>query len=180
MIYVDTRRLPGFPNDRPTVYGTTILLGMTAVRQAKRDGTFGSGLRLNVPHRVVTSIAFRALFFGWEIWTSLRAARSLGQATAPANDRILPPWLMREKRVQFGTPHRTDQKVHHAPGQALSDFHICQLIAHYWGCGGMFSQWSSPESVFRFSKKFREECQTTSPASAITGCLTNTGGIHGR
>jgi anaerobic selenocysteine-containing dehydrogenase len=44
------------------------------------------------------------------------------------------------------------KKVRRAPGQALSDFHICQLIAHYWGCGGMFARWTSPEAVFQMLK----------------------------
>jgi predicted molibdopterin-dependent oxidoreductase YjgC len=46
------------------------------------------------------------------------------------------------------------KKVRRAPGQALSDFHICQLIAHYWGCGGMFARWSSPEAVFQMLKEW--------------------------
>lgn len=45
------------------------------------------------------------------------------------------------------------KKVRRAPGQALSDFHILQLLAHYWGCGEMFRQWSSPEEVFQLLKK---------------------------
>jgi anaerobic selenocysteine-containing dehydrogenase len=44
------------------------------------------------------------------------------------------------------------KKVRRAPGQALSDFHICQLIAHYWGCAGMFARWTSPEAVFQTLK----------------------------
>ena len=44
------------------------------------------------------------------------------------------------------------KKVRRAPGRALSDFHICQLIAHYWGCEGMFARWTSPEAVFQTLK----------------------------
>lgn len=44
------------------------------------------------------------------------------------------------------------KKVARAPGQALSDFNICQLIAHYWGCGDMFQRWTSPEAVFQIMK----------------------------
>jgi anaerobic selenocysteine-containing dehydrogenase len=44
------------------------------------------------------------------------------------------------------------KKVRRAPGNALSDFHIFQLIAHYWGCGGTFARWSSPEAVFQILK----------------------------
>ena len=40
------------------------------------------------------------------------------------------------------------KKVRRAPGQALADFAIFQLVAEAWGCGDMFSRWSSPEAVF--------------------------------
>ncbi len=45
------------------------------------------------------------------------------------------------------------KKVRRAPGLALSDFNICQLIAHYWGCDGMFAHWTSPEAVFHILKE---------------------------
>lgn len=45
------------------------------------------------------------------------------------------------------------KKVSRAPGQALSDFKIFQLIAHYWGCGEMFSEWTSPQAVFQILKR---------------------------
>lgn len=45
------------------------------------------------------------------------------------------------------------KKVRRAPGQALADFHICRLIAHYWGCGEMFARWTSPEAVFQLLKE---------------------------
>ena len=48
------------------------------------------------------------------------------------------------------------KKVRRAPGRALSDFHICQLIAHYWGCGSMFARWTSPEAVFQTLKAVSE------------------------
>src|SRR5258708_29623463 len=46
------------------------------------------------------------------------------------------------------------KRVARAPGQALSDFNICKLIAQYWGCGEMFVRWSSPETVFQSMKEF--------------------------
>jgi assimilatory nitrate reductase catalytic subunit len=49
------------------------------------------------------------------------------------------------------------KKVRRAPGQALSDFHIFQLIAHYWGCGRIFAAWSSPEAVFQILKDVSKE-----------------------
>ena len=44
------------------------------------------------------------------------------------------------------------KKVARAPGQALSDFNIFKLIAHYWGCGEMFRDWTSSERVFQLLK----------------------------
>jgi assimilatory nitrate reductase catalytic subunit len=46
------------------------------------------------------------------------------------------------------------KKVARAPGQALSDFNICRLVAQYWGCGDMFARWTSPEAVFQLLKQF--------------------------
>ena len=40
-----------------------------------------------------------------------------------------------------------------APGQALSDFSIFKLIAQYWGCADLFSEWKSPEDVFQILKQ---------------------------
>ncbi|MDD5199578.1 MAG: molybdopterin oxidoreductase family protein [Terrimicrobiaceae bacterium] len=45
------------------------------------------------------------------------------------------------------------KKIRRAPGQALSDFHICQLIAHYWGCAAQFARWTSPEAAFALLKE---------------------------
>jgi anaerobic selenocysteine-containing dehydrogenase len=45
------------------------------------------------------------------------------------------------------------RKSRRAPGTALADFHIFQLVAEYWGCGGMFREWNSPEKVFQLLKK---------------------------
>ncbi len=47
-------------------------------------------------------------------------------------------------------------KVRRAPGQALADFHIFRLIAHYWGCGEMFREWETPETVFRVLQRCSE------------------------
>jgi assimilatory nitrate reductase catalytic subunit len=44
-------------------------------------------------------------------------------------------------------------KVARAPGEALSDFNIFRLIAHYWGCGSLFAGWDSPEAVFRILQR---------------------------
>ncbi|MBE2203841.1 MAG: molybdopterin oxidoreductase family protein [Chthoniobacterales bacterium] len=44
------------------------------------------------------------------------------------------------------------KKVRIAPGQALADFQIFRLIADAWGCGALFSRWTSPEAVFGLLK----------------------------
>jgi assimilatory nitrate reductase catalytic subunit len=40
------------------------------------------------------------------------------------------------------------RKVATAPGEALADFAIFRLIADAWGCGDLFSSWSSPAAAF--------------------------------
>jgi anaerobic selenocysteine-containing dehydrogenase len=45
------------------------------------------------------------------------------------------------------------KKVSRAPGEALSDFNIFRLVAHYWGCGEMFREWTSAEAVFQILKR---------------------------
>jgi len=70
------------------------------------------------------------------------------------------------------------KKVSKAPGVALSDFNIFRLVAHYWGCGGMFAEWSSPEAAFQILKR----CSARRPCD-ITGIvdykhLDDCGGIQ--
>ncbi len=45
------------------------------------------------------------------------------------------------------------KKVSRAPGQALADFSIFQLVANYWGCGQMFERWTDPEAAFQLLKQ---------------------------
>jgi anaerobic selenocysteine-containing dehydrogenase len=45
------------------------------------------------------------------------------------------------------------KKVSRAPGEALSDFNIFRLVAHYWGCGELFREWTSAEAVFQILKR---------------------------
>ncbi len=45
------------------------------------------------------------------------------------------------------------KQVARAPGQALSDFRIFQLLADAWGCGDLFARWRSPEVVFALLKE---------------------------
>jgi anaerobic selenocysteine-containing dehydrogenase len=45
------------------------------------------------------------------------------------------------------------KRIAHAPGQALADFHIFRLVAHYWGCDALFREWTSPQAVFQILKR---------------------------
>jgi len=76
--------------------------------------------------------------------------------TAQAAHLFLPAAGWGEKDGTFINSERRfglTKKVSKAPGQALSDFNIFKLAAHYWGCGPMFSRWSSPEAVFQILKE---------------------------
>ncbi len=76
--------------------------------------------------------------------------------TANAADLVLPAAGWGEKEGTFINSERRVgliKKVAAAPGQALSDFSIFRLVAHYWGCGEMFSRWTDPEAVFHLLKK---------------------------
>lgn len=71
--------------------------------------------------------------------------------TAKRADLVLPAAGWGEKEGTLINSERRIglvKKVSRAPGQALADFHIFKLIAHYWGCGGMFARWASPEAAF--------------------------------
>ncbi len=75
--------------------------------------------------------------------------------TARMADMVLPAAGWGEKEGTLINSERRFgliKKVARAPGQALSDFNIFKLVAHYWGCGDMFARWSSPEAVFQILK----------------------------
>jgi len=80
--------------------------------------------------------------------------------TAQAAHLVLPAAAWGEKEGTFINSERRFglvKKISRAPGQALSDFSIFQLIAHYWGCGAMFKEWTSPEAVFHILKKLSKD-----------------------
>jgi assimilatory nitrate reductase catalytic subunit len=45
------------------------------------------------------------------------------------------------------------KKIARAPGQALADFHVFRLMSHYWGCDGLFREWTSPQAAFQILKR---------------------------
>lgn len=76
--------------------------------------------------------------------------------TAERADLMLPAAAWGEKDGTFINSERRIgllKKVSRAPGEALSDFSIFRLIAEYWGCGAMFSRWTSPAAVFDLLKQ---------------------------
>jgi len=76
--------------------------------------------------------------------------------TAQRADLFLPAAGWGEKEGTFINSERRlglIKKVAKAPGQALSDFSIFRLVAHYWGCEELFAQWRQPEDVFQSLKE---------------------------
>jgi anaerobic selenocysteine-containing dehydrogenase len=76
--------------------------------------------------------------------------------TALLADLVLPAAGWGEKEGTFINSERRiglTKKVARAPGQALSDFNIFKLAAHYWGCADLFRTWTSPEAVFQILKQ---------------------------
>jgi len=70
------------------------------------------------------------------------------------------------------------KKVRRAPGQALSDFNICKLVAGYWGCGEMFRKWSSPEAAFQLMKEISRSQPCDITGIADYKHLDDEGGIQ--
>ena len=80
---------------------------------------------------------------------------------------------------QLRAADRPDQEGRRAPGQALADFHIFKLIAHYWGCGDMFREWDIARGRLPDPQAALARAgPATSPASATTACSTSRGGIQ--
>ncbi len=101
--------------------------------------------------------------------------------TAKRAHLVLPAAGWGEKEGCFINSERRigySPKVCRAPGQALADFHIFRLIAHYWGCDDLFRGWSSPEAVFRVLQRCTEDqpCDIT----GINGhdMLRKSGGVQ--
>jgi assimilatory nitrate reductase catalytic subunit len=88
--------------------------------------------------------------------------------TAQLADLLLPAAGWGEKEGTFINSERRVgliKKVRRAPGQALADFNIFKLVAHYYGCGSMFARWESPEAVFQILKQL--SCDTPCDLSGI-------------
>jgi assimilatory nitrate reductase catalytic subunit len=76
--------------------------------------------------------------------------------TAQRAHLVLPAAGWGEKEGTFINSERRigmAKKVARAPGEALADFHIFRLVAHYWGCGHLFREWTSPQATFQILKR---------------------------
>jgi assimilatory nitrate reductase catalytic subunit len=101
--------------------------------------------------------------------------------TAAHADIVLPAAGWGEKEGTFINSERrigTIKRVCRAPGQALADFHIFQLLAEEWGCADLFRAWSSPEAVFQILKQLSRgrPCDITGIEDYPT--LDRSGGIQ--
>ncbi|HEY3900441.1 MAG TPA: nitrate reductase [Chthoniobacter sp.] len=102
-------------------------------------------------------------------------------ATARHADLVLPAAGWGEKEGTLINSERRlglVKKVAKAPGQALADFHIFQLIAHYWGCGRMFARWSSPEAVFQLIKEISRDQPCDITGVRDYGMIDELGGVQ--
>ncbi len=79
--------------------------------------------------------------------------------TAQLADLYLPAAAWGEKEGTFINSERRFgllKKVSRAPGRALSDFSIFQLVAHCWGVAEQFAAWTDAESVLKILAKISE------------------------
>jgi predicted molibdopterin-dependent oxidoreductase YjgC len=80
--------------------------------------------------------------------------------SARTADLVLPAAGWGEKTGCFINSERrigTTKAVRKAPGMALSDFRIFRLIAHAWGCGDTFGEWTDPEAAFRILRDLTKD-----------------------
>jgi anaerobic selenocysteine-containing dehydrogenase len=101
--------------------------------------------------------------------------------TAELADLLLPAAGWGEKEGTFINSERRlglIKKVRRAPGQALSDFHIFTLAAHYYGCGELFAEWESPEAVFQILKRLSAGQPCDFSGVADYHALDHSGGVQ--
>jgi assimilatory nitrate reductase catalytic subunit len=101
--------------------------------------------------------------------------------TVQRADLVLPAAGWGEKEGTFINSERRlghVKKVARAPGEALADFHIFQLVAQVWGCEALFHRWKSPEAVFQILKELSrgQPCDITGIADYAM--LDAAGGIQ--
>jgi assimilatory nitrate reductase catalytic subunit len=101
--------------------------------------------------------------------------------TARMADLVLPAAGWGEKDgIMINSERRLGlvKKVSRAPGEALSDFAIFQLIAQAWGCGEMFAAWRTPEDVFQILKQLSRGRPCDFSGLADYAAIDEAGGIQ--
>jgi anaerobic selenocysteine-containing dehydrogenase len=101
--------------------------------------------------------------------------------TAKIADLVLPAAGWGEKEGTFINSERrigVVKKVARAPGQALADFQIFRLIAHYWGCDGFFREWTSPQAAFQILKRLSVDRPCDFSGIRDYGHIDELGGIQ--
>lgn len=101
--------------------------------------------------------------------------------TAQRAHLVLPAAGWGEKEGTFINSERRIgvlKKVRKAPGQALADFQIFKLVAHYWGCGEMFKKWTDPAAVFEIMKELSKGRPCDISGIDDYGLLDKRGGIQ--
>jgi assimilatory nitrate reductase catalytic subunit len=101
--------------------------------------------------------------------------------TAQLAHLVLPAAGWGEKEGTFINSERRVglvKRVAPAPGQALADFAIFQLIADAWGCGDLFSGWTDPEAVFRLLTRLSRGRPCDMSGIEGYGDLDRSGGIQ--
>ncbi|WP_010588385.1 molybdopterin oxidoreductase family protein [Schlesneria paludicola] len=101
--------------------------------------------------------------------------------TAQLADLMLPAAAWGEKSGTLINSERrigTIKQIARAPGQALSDFRIFQLIAQACGVGSMFRQWSSPAAVFQLLKQLSKDRPCDFSGIEDESHLDRSGGIQ--
>jgi assimilatory nitrate reductase catalytic subunit len=101
--------------------------------------------------------------------------------TAQRAHLILPAAGWGEKEGTFINSERRIgrvKKVARAPGEALADFHIFQLVAKAWGCDSLFARWKTPQAVFQILKEVSrgQPCEITGIEDYLT--LDAAGGVQ--
>jgi assimilatory nitrate reductase catalytic subunit len=101
--------------------------------------------------------------------------------TARLADLVLPAAACGEKEGTFINSERrlgVIRKILDPPGSALPDFEIFKKIAQYWGCGGLFKEWSSPAETFEILKRASKGRPCDISGIADYNMLENHGGIQ--
>jgi assimilatory nitrate reductase catalytic subunit len=101
--------------------------------------------------------------------------------TAQLAHLVLPAAAWGEKEGTFINSERrvgVVRPVARAPGQALSDFRIFQLVAESWGCGEMFARWRSPEAVFAILRELSRGRPCDVTGIRDYGMLDECGGVQ--